>query len=97
MKEDCIGLNIDENNHVSYFDYGLSKKWCQIAFISSHDFDKFKYYSINKDNAKLHTFEIFNKMIDHGHIFKNINQKGTIIEIENTNDINRAIEISRED
>ena len=95
MQDDCIGTKVDEKGNACYFEYGLPNKWCQIAFITASDFEKFRSYAINKECAKLYTFEIFNKMIDKGYILKNIKRKGELIEIASIRDMERAIKISR--
>lgn len=89
MPNDSVGTNID-GEYICHFEYGIPNKWCQIAFIDDSGFTSLKKHATNKDNFKLHTFEIFNKMIDEGHKFKNLPAIGEIVEIENTVDIDRA-------
>lgn len=95
MKEDTVGVNIDEKNNICYFDYGLTTKWSQIVYLSAPSSNLLKFYAVNKDYCKLHIFEILNKMIDAGHIFKNIKRSGDLIDIENVQDIEKAIRISK--
>lgn len=92
MDDDEVGLVI-ENNVVKHFSFGLNKKWSHIAYFTDKELSVFRQLTWNKENRKLYTFEIMNKMIDCGcNISSFIPEKGKVIEIDNSKDITKANE-----
>lgn len=88
-----VGLTIIDEN-VTYFSYNLDIKWGQIAFITGYELDLFKTIVCNKEKRKLHTFEIFNTIIEAGGRFKAIEPKYMKIkEIDSFKDIELARKI----
>ena len=90
FEEKEVGLTIVENK-ASVMSYNLPTKWCQIAYFTGAEMNILrKLFNKTDYNTKyLLTFEIINKVIDMGGIFKCIDIKdGFIKEIDSLKDIN---------
>lgn len=90
MDEKEVGVTINQK-HVSILSYGLTKKWCQICYITGKElkilkniFSKFK----NQDKKML-SFELINKIIESGGSFNFYEKKGSrVVEIDCIKDLN---------
>lgn len=90
MDEKEVGVTINQK-HVSILSYGLTKKWCQICYLTGKElkilkniFSKFK----NQDKKML-SFELINKIIESGGSFNFYEKKGSrVVEIDCIKDLN---------
>ena len=90
IDEKEVGVTTSQK-HVSILSYGLSKKWCQICYVTGKElkilktiFSKFK----NQDKKML-SFELINKIIESGGSFNFYEKKGSrVVEIDCIKDLN---------
>ena len=85
-----VGLTI-YNNAATIFSYGLPTKWCQIAYITGRELKILKniFNKFDTTHKKMLSFEILNKMISMGAIFKCHEPKNmSILEIDRIKDLN---------
>lgn len=85
-----VGLTI-HNNAATIFSYGLPTKWCQIAYITGRELKILKniFNKFDTTQKKMLSFEILNKMISMGAIFKCYEPKNmSILEIDRIKDLN---------
>jgi choline kinase len=90
FEEKEVGVTIVENK-ASVLSYTLPIKWCQIAYFTGNEINILRRLLVKPDyNTKyLLTFELINKIIELGGIFKCVDIKdGFIKEIDSLKDIN---------
>lgn len=79
------------NQTATIFSYGLSTKWCQMAYITGKELRILKNIFNKFDNThkKMLSFEILNKMISMGATFKCYEPENmSILEIDRIKDLN---------
>ena len=84
-----VGLTVC-NNIATIFSYGLPTKWCQMAYITGKELKILKniFNKFDITQKKMLSFEILNKMISMGAIFKcHEPQDMSIVEIDRIKDI----------
>tara|TARA_R110000824_G_scaffold220687_1_gene407875 strand:+ start:369 stop:1097 length:729 start_codon:yes stop_codon:yes gene_type:complete len=89
MKSKEIGITM-QSNKATILSYGLSTKWCQMAFITGKELKILKniLHKLQGNQKKLLSFEIINKMISMGANFECYEPKNmSIIEIDCIKDI----------
>ena len=87
FREEEIGVTVVDGN-VTNFAYGLTNKWCQIAYFEDYIFDELKNLCADKRRNKLYPFELFNMMINSGIPMKAKEPKGMLIkEIDSLKDL----------
>ncbi len=85
-----VGLTVDDNNTANIFSYGLSTKWCQIAYITGKELKIAKnlFNKFEDHDKKMLSFEVLNKMIFMGASFKCYEPSNMkIIEIDRIKDV----------
>jgi CTP:phosphocholine cytidylyltransferase-like protein len=85
-----VGLTVC-NNAATIFSYGLPTKWCQIAYVTGKELKILKniFNKFDITQKKMLSFEILNKMISMGAIFKCYEPKDmSILEIDRIKDLN---------
>jgi choline kinase len=90
FEEKEVGVTIVDNK-ASVLSYTLPVKWCQIAYFTGNEANILRKLLVKPDyNTKyLLTFELINKIIELGGIFKCVDIKnGFIKEIDSLKDIN---------
>jgi len=90
MKPKEIGVTI-QNNKATILSYGLSTKWCQIAFMTGKELKILKnvLQKLQGSQKKLLSFEIINKMISMGANFECYEPNNmSILEIDCIKDLN---------
>jgi NDP-sugar pyrophosphorylase family protein len=65
FKHEEVGVNIDKD-HVVWFSYGLPTKWAQISYLIGKELNLFRDLITLPHKKKEATFEILNKVLDHG-------------------------------
>ncbi len=94
MKDGEVGCIINKKNKLESMMYDLPEKWGQIAFFRRKELELLKEITVNKNNKKLFTFEVINKIIDRGGSFDCIrNKEIKIIDVDTSKDIKRAKDI----
>lgn len=89
MTEKEVGLTI-HNNNATIFSYGLSTKWCQIAYMTGRELKILKniFNKFDDTQKKMLSFEILNKMISMGAMFKCYEPENmSILEIDRIKDL----------
>ena len=85
-----VGLTI-HNGSATIFSYGLPTKWCQIAYITGKEYKILKsiFNKFDSTHKKMLSFEILNKMISMGAVFKCYEPDNmSILEIDRIKDLN---------
>lgn len=84
------GCTIVDNN-VTYLDYGLNNKWCQILYLCGHELDIFKQVINEPSKKNYYGFEIINEIINNKGIIKAYEpDRMKLVEIDHYRDIKRA-------
>ena len=65
FNRDEVGVTVVENMAVN-FAYGLPVKWAQIIYLTGRELSIFRKICNDRENNKMHTFEILNKVIESG-------------------------------
>ncbi len=89
ITEKEVGLTI-HNNNATIFSYGLPTKWCQIAYITGKEFKILKniFNKFDDTQKKMLSFEVLNKMIALGAVFKCYEPSNmSILEIDRIKDL----------
>ena len=89
MKQKEIGVTI-QNNKATILSYGLSTKWCQLAFITGKELKILRNVlsKLHGSQKKMLSFEIINKMIAMGASFECYEPNNmSIVEIDCIKDI----------
>lgn len=86
IKESSVGL-FTNNGIVTGFSYSFNKKWAKIALLCNKEFDMFSRLSFTNECNNLFEYEVFNKCIENGGQFENVEGKGLLREIENYGDL----------
>ena len=89
MKQKEIGVTI-QNNKATILSYGLSTKWCQLAFITGKELKILRSVlsKLHGSQKKMLSFEIINKMIAMGANFECYEPNNmSIVEIDCIKDI----------
>ena len=89
MKQKEIGVTI-QNNKATILSYGLSTKWCQLAFITGKELKILRNVlsKLHGSQKKMLSFEIINKMIAMGANFECYEPNNmSIVEIDCIKDI----------
>ena len=79
------------NGSATIFSYGLPTKWCQIAYVTGKECKILKniFNKFDSTHKKMLSFEILNKMISMGAVFKCHEPEGmSILEIDRIKDLN---------
>jgi|TARA_Y100000361_G_scaffold153533_1_gene175605 choline kinase len=85
-----VGLTVC-NGTASIFSYGLTTKWCQIAYVTGKELKILKniFNKFDETHKKMLSFEILNKMISMGASFKCYEPPNmSILEIDRIKDLN---------
>ena len=94
MGDGEVGCIINKKGYLENLMYDLPMKWCQIAYFQGKELEELRNIACQRKNKKLFTFEIINKIIDKGGIFKCIdNPSVKVIDVDTSKDIKRAKEI----
>jgi choline kinase len=89
MDEKEVGVTINKKN-VTVLSYGLSKKWCQICFLTGKELKIAKniFSKFEKVDKKMLSFEILNKIIESGGSFGYYeNSNSHVVEIDCIKDL----------
>tara|TARA_Y100001951_G_C11229715_1_gene233871 strand:- start:162 stop:869 length:708 start_codon:yes stop_codon:yes gene_type:complete len=87
FKDEEIGVTIVDGD-VTNFAYGLTNKWCQIAYFEDIHFDALKELCSDRRRNKLYPFELFNIIINSGISIKAKEPKGMLIrEVDSLRDL----------
>lgn len=84
-----VGVTV-YNGTATIFSYGLPTKWCQIAYVTGRELKILKHIfnKFDTTSKKMLSFEILNKMISMGAIFRCYEpQKMSILEIDRIKDL----------
>tara|TARA_R110002020_G_scaffold18449_2_gene64384 strand:+ start:1005 stop:1718 length:714 start_codon:yes stop_codon:yes gene_type:complete len=90
MDDKEVGLTV-YNGKATIFSYGLPTKWCQMAYITGRELKILKniFNKFDTTQKKMLSFEILNKMISMGAVFKCYEPKNmSILEIDRIKDLN---------
>ena len=90
MDEKEVGATVNEK-HVSILSYGLSKKWCQIFYLTGRELKILKniFSKFKTQDKKMLSFELLNKVIENGGSFNFYEKKGSrVVEIDCIKDLN---------
>jgi choline kinase len=90
MEEKEVGATINKKN-VHILSYGLSKKWCQIFYITGKELKILKniFSKFKQSDKKMLSFELINKIIENGGSFACYEKKGShVVEIDCIKDLN---------
>jgi choline kinase len=94
MSESEVGCIVNSKNHLEHMMYDLPDKWGQIVYLQGKELDILKRLACDKRNKKLFTFEVINKIIEEGGIFRCIDDPSVnIMDVDTSKDIKRAKEI----
>lgn len=86
-----VGLTIAGGN-ATIFSYGLKTKWCQIAYITGREIKILKniFNKFDSTHKKMLSFEVLNKMISMGAVFKCYEpSRMSILEIDRIKDLSQ--------
>jgi len=87
FRDEEIGVTVVDGD-VTNFAYGLTSKWCQIAYFEDTPFDALKDLCSDKRRNKLYPFELFNIIINSGFSIKAKEPKGMLIkEVDSLRDL----------
>ena len=87
FRDEEIGVTIVDGD-VTNFAYGLTNKWCQIAYFEDSPFDVLKDLCSDRRRNKLYPFELFNIIINSGFSIKAKEPKGMLIkEVDSLRDL----------
>jgi hypothetical protein len=89
ISEKEVGVTVC-NQTASIFSYGLSTKWCQIAYVTGKELKILQNIFNRFDDRckKMLSFEILNRMISMGAVFKCHEPEGmSILEIDRIKDL----------
>ena len=84
-----VGLTVADGN-ATIFSYGLNTKWCQIAYITGREIKILKniFNKFDTIQKKMLSFEILNKMIAMGAVFRCYEPENmSILEIDRIKDL----------
>tara|TARA_R110000751_G_scaffold214454_1_gene317923 strand:- start:1214 stop:1933 length:720 start_codon:yes stop_codon:yes gene_type:complete len=94
MGDGEVGCIINNKGYLENLMYDLPMKWCQIAYFQGKELEELRNIACQRKNKKLFTFEIINKIIDEGGMFKCIDDPSVkVIDVDTSKDIKRAKEI----
>jgi choline kinase len=94
MNDGEVGCIINSKSNLENLMYDLPTKWCQIAYFEGKELEALKDIAWDRNNKKLFAFEVINKIIDRGGIFKCIdNPAAKVVDVDTSKDIKRAREI----
>tara|TARA_R110002020_G_scaffold301752_2_gene517161 strand:- start:3571 stop:4284 length:714 start_codon:yes stop_codon:yes gene_type:complete len=85
-----VGLTVCDGA-ATIFSYGLPTKWCQMAYVTGREFKILKniFNKFDSTHKKMLSFEILNKMISMGAVFKCYEPENmSILEIDRIKDLN---------
>lgn len=87
-----VGVTVDSKNTANIFSYGLTTKWCQIAYITGKELKIAKnlFNKFENHDKKMLSFEVLNKMIMMGACFKCYEPRNMkILEIDRIKDVTK--------
>ena len=94
MGDGEVGCIINKKGYLENLMYDLPVKWCQIAYFQGKELEELRNIACQRKNKKLFAFEIINKIIDEGGMFKCIDDPSVkVIDVDTSKDIKRAKEI----
>lgn len=87
IRDDETGVTI-VNQEATFFAYGLSCKWGQIAYFVGKELHLLKKICSDRNKSKMYTFEILNEIIQLGGKFKSIEPRNMkIYEVDGLKDL----------
>lgn len=85
-----VGCNIDQER-VCHFSYGVWPKWGQAVQLADKELDLYRRVASRDQSARWFAYEVLNGVIDaHGVLSPAYPDKNHLVEIDNTQDIDRA-------
>jgi len=85
-----VGCNIDQER-VCHFSYGVWPKWGQAVQLADKELDLYRRVASRNQSARWFAYEVLNGIIDaHGIIVPAYPDKTNLVEIDSTQDIERA-------
>jgi|TARA_Y100000310_G_scaffold270418_1_gene284226 choline kinase len=94
MGDGEVGCIINSKNNLENLMYDLPTKWCQIAYFEGEELEILKDVVWDRNNKKLFTFEVINKIIDRGGMFKCVDNPAVrVVDVDTSKDIKRAKDI----
>ena len=91
MNDDEVGVIIDEKNHISNLSFGLTKKWCQIAYLRGKELEIFKRSCYKDSTSRWFGYETLNDVINEGGILESYTiQSSIVFDIDTTQDLQKA-------
>ena len=87
IRDDETGVTV-VNGEATFFAYGLSCKWGQIAYFVGKELQLLKKVCSDRNRSKMYTFEILNEIIQLGGNFKSIEPNNMkIYEVDGLKDL----------
>ena len=94
MSQGEVGCIINSRGNLENMMYDLPMKWGQIAYFQDKELEILRSVACNKKNRKLFMFEIINKVIEKGGIFKCVEDPSVnIVDVDTSKDIKKAKDI----
>lgn len=89
IRDDKVGLTIDQDKNIVHCDYGLEKKWGQIMFLTGKELSLLRKMTKNRERDSLCLFEGINYIVGHGGKIKacEIDPKTTLFEFDSIGDV----------
>ena len=94
MSQGEVGCIVNSRGNLENMMYDLPMKWGQIAYFQDKELEILRSVACNKKNRKLFMFEIINKVIEKGGIFKCVEDPSVnIVDVDTSKDIKKAKDI----
>ena len=94
MSDNEVGCIVNSRGNLENMMYDLPKKWAQIAYFQDKELDMLRSIACNRKNRKMFMFEIINKIIEEGGIFKCVEDPSIrIVDVDTSKDIKKAKDI----
>ena len=94
MDDGEVGCIVNSRGNLEHLMYDLPTKWCQIVYLQGKELSEMKKIVWSRRNKKMFTFEVINKIIERGGIFKCIEDPSVrVIDVDTSKDIKKAKEI----
>lgn len=89
MKTEEVGCVVSEKK-IQYVFYEIEKKWAQIAYFTGQELSLLKEFFLNNSDRNLYGFEVINRIIDMGGMFKPYEpQKAFAYDIDTSYDLRK--------
>jgi choline kinase len=94
MSDSEVGCIVNSRGNLENMMYDLPKKWSQIAYFQDKELEMLRSIVCNRKNRKMFMFEIINKIIEEGGLFKCVEDPSIrIVDVDTSKDIKKAKDI----